>query len=190
MKVSFKFLNRWENSLFEGCQREEAEVAPAGSFMAYTVLVAAFAMNITAFVMVAIYRTELSELATAAAVIFGIALLIVVIRVVRNLFALSSAGAKVGYAAYMLALFAVCSALFTYLCGFVLMLVVAWGTFKVILGGDHKGKRTVKVRTTTTDKYGDVVTREEEAEETGRGVLGERYYTGKDSGRQYSDQDF
>jgi hypothetical protein len=195
MKVSFKFLNRWENSLFEGCQREEAEVAPASAFMANTVLVAAFAMDITGFVMVAFYRTEsLSDLAIAAAIIFSIPLLIVVIRACRNLLALSSAGAKVGYAAYMLAMFAVCTVLFTYLCGIVLMLIVLWAFIKVMLqsifGDDRKHKRTIKVRTETPNESGGVNIREEEAEETERGLLGERYYRGKDSGRTYSDQDF
>jgi chromate transport protein ChrA len=183
MKLSFKFLNRWENSIFESSQQKD--VAPVSSFMAKIILVAAFVTIITAFVMLVFYNSDEPTVATTVAIIFGVSLLIVAGKAWRNLFALSSAWMKVGYAAYILAMFAVCAALFTYLSILFLGLFIIWTILKAMLGGNRKSGDTVKVQTTTFFEDGTSKSHEEEAKESGRGILGERYYRGKDSGNEY-----
>jgi hypothetical protein len=157
------------------------------SFMAKTVLVAAFVVIITVFVILMIYQTEAGVMPiVAAAIIFGVSLLIVAYKAYRNLVALSSVGMKIGYVAYMLALFAVCAFLFTYLSLAFLMIYLFWIILKSLFssrksGGNRKFRTTVYHGDGTSDSY------EEEAEETGRGILGERFYRGKDSGKEYTE---
>jgi len=175
MKLSFKFLNRWEDSIFDNSL--DKEFTPVSSFIAGTVLVAAFVMLITFFVMAAFYnKGNDTVVIVAAAIIFGIALLAVAGKAFRNFGVLPSLGTKVGYAAYLLLLFIVCACLFTWLAAGFIMIYIFWVVIKAMLGGSNKKKGKIY--------YNDGSYEEASVE---KGVLGETYYTGKDSGNQYVD---
>jgi len=136
MKLSFNFLERWENAIFEKYQQKE--VAPVSAYMAGVILVAAAIMIVAFFVISVFYKGSEREVIIAAAVIFGIALLLVAGKASRNIMSLHSIGSKVGYAAYILVLFLFCSFLFTYLSMIFLALYIFWQFFKAVLGGGSK----------------------------------------------------
>ena len=171
MKLSFKFLNRWENSIFESTSDEG--FAPVSAFVAGTILVSAFVMNITFFVIMAMYNGNEKSVIVAAAIIFGIALLIVAGKAFRNFRAFTSVGTKAGYTAYILALFVICGGLFTYLVAAFIMLYLLWIVIKAMLGGGKKKGRIV---------YDDGSSEEASVE---KGLMGETYYKGKESGDEY-----
>ena len=170
MKVSFKFLNRWESFIFDN--NSEKEFVPVSSFMAVTIIIAAFVMVITFFIITAFNNGSNADIIIAASIIFGIALLIIIGKAFRNFKVLTSIGMKVGYAAYILALSAICACFFTWLAGGFVMLLVFWAVLKSIFSDKKKGRI-----------HYDNGTSEEATIE--KGLMGETYYTGKDSGNEY-----
>lgn len=124
MKVSFKFLNHWEYSIFENYLQKDFK--PVSAFMAGTVLITAFVAMITFLII----PNDNRSLITAAAIIFGIALLIVASKAFRNFYAFPSIGTKIGYAAYILALFVFCACLFTWSSIGIVILFIFWTIVK------------------------------------------------------------
>jgi len=129
-------LDRWEMSIFD--KSYQKAFAPISGFMAGTVLVAAAITIVALIAMVALNMNSEKNIIIAVAAIFGIVFIIVVIKVLRNIGVFSSVGVKIGYAAYILLIFAVCVCLLTYLSVIFLMLYILWGMIKAMLGGTQK----------------------------------------------------
>jgi len=136
MKVSFKFLNRWEQAIFDDFH--ETEFSPVGAFMAKSVLVASFVTLFIFFVLSAFFNGSEKDMIVAASIIFGIAFLVVTGKAFRNFRALPSIGMKAGYTAYFLVLFVICLCLLTYLAYAFLMIYLFWIFIKAMLGGSSK----------------------------------------------------
>jgi peptidoglycan/LPS O-acetylase OafA/YrhL len=180
MKLSFNFLNRWESALFG--KYGESHVPVSKTIALYAFATAVVSVGVI-FIMQMI---DISD--TIIGVAFGIigiaALVLAGMKVYRPLQQLSSIGVKIGYAAYMLALFGIIFLVSFYLVMWVLIIALCLVAAYFILvygvgNGPSKGKKKGRMY------YRDGSS--EEAEETGRGVLGETYYQGKDSGNTYVD---
>ncbi len=183
MKLSLKFLNRWENSIFKTYSESHQ---PISSFVATTVMYASGASVVSLFIM-QMCNTQKSTQDTVVGSIIGIVFLITAYKVYRVIKNFRTIGSKIGFTAYILLLFGISTCIFVTLASIALMIVLAllaiWLVFSLIgsdssSGGSGK-KKKINVR------YSDGTS--EDMEEDGRGILGETYYKNKNSGNTYVD---
>jgi phosphatidylserine synthase len=122
MKLSLDFLDCWEYAIFNKYGKEN--YCPASTFTGKLIV---WAAGILAITIVVLNFTSYDQSAsnTAVGVIFGIAFLITAWNLVTNILELTTVGAKIGYAAYMLVLFALSSAIFIALAFFAMFIVIA-----------------------------------------------------------------
>jgi hypothetical protein len=170
------FLDRWEYRLLK---KYNADHQPVASFVTVTILIACFAAVIAVFVMqMADVKGVVTDYLPAAFILA--ALLIAGWKVYKPLMALPLIGTKIAFAAAILLLFGILTPIFIMLSSLVLILalivLVLWIVLLATGGGGGGRKKKAKIR------YSDG--REEDAEESGKGILGETYYKGKESGKE------
>ncbi|MDR1055827.1 MAG: hypothetical protein LBL90_08415 [Prevotellaceae bacterium] len=177
MKLSLNFLDRWESAIFN--KYSNGNYVPVSTFTSKLILWAACILAVTVVILnFTSYDQSASEI--AAGVIFGVAFLISAWKTSKNIPAFTAVGTKIGYASYILALFAVSSAIFitlAFVAIFIIMAVLAlWVVWFFINDGSSKGN---KVRIHYSDGTS------EDADITGRGPTGETFVKGRESGREF-----
>lgn len=174
---SLNFLNRLELIVFRSFPEE---YLPVSSVVAMSTLVAAFASIIVIFFL-QMFNASPDWANIVLSIVFGLAFLYDARLTYKSMECLPSTGNKIALAAYVLALFALCSVLFIWLAVWVmviaLVVLVCWIILKVAFP-DSGGKKRV------TAHYSDGTT--EEMTEDGKGICGETYYKG-DRGGTYVD---
>ena len=181
MKLSLNFLNRWECAIFK---KYNANHSPISSFAAIIILCAAFAIVISLFLM-KMFNAQKSTIDTVDMIIVACAFIPIAYKIYQSIKPFSSIGAKIGFTAYILAFFVLCSFLSIMLAQIVLFIVLAclvlWIALLAIGGGEGSGPDGKKKKITVYHNDGS----SEEMEETGRGVCGETYYENYQSGRTH-----
>jgi hypothetical protein len=178
MKLSINFLNRWEYAALKKYNAEHTPVAKTVvSYAAATAVVSVIVMFVVNLF------TDKSEVFTVLLGVFAVSGLVASgLKTLSSLKLLSSVVVKIVYAAVMLALYAAVFWLAMILAVWTLIIAICLVIFYFILvygygNGRSGGKATMH--------YSDGSS--EEAEMTGKGVLGETYYKGKDSGNTFID---
>ena len=171
-KMSLNFLNRFERMIF----KNKTERYPAvSSSIAMSCLIAATASILIIFgLQMANADKSLGEITFC--VMFGIALLYAGYVVYKSLKLITSITEKIWLSIYSIILFSICSIAFIYLVMWVLIITLALFIFWVILkvASPSSGGKKIRVH------YNDGTT--EDMEETGKGILGETYYSGDKGG--------
>ncbi|MDR2926906.1 MAG: hypothetical protein LBV41_01695 [Cytophagaceae bacterium] len=181
MKLSLNFLNRLELKLFGKYSHSHS---PVSTFVAAATAISSFAVIfITGVIMDFIASAEQSTRDTVAYIFIGASFVATALRCIRPFKALTTAGSRAGFIAYVLCLFVAASFIFGFIAFWVaialLMLLVLWIFYYFFLGG---AERPVK----THAHYSDGT--KEEVEYTGKGITGEMYYKGKESGNEFVEQ--
>ena len=162
-----KFLDRFERWIF-GKYNENHE--PVSSFVATIILVCAAVMAI-----VGVFKLS----PTIVYVALGLSFLVTAWKAYPPLMAFATTGAKVGFGAYILVALGSLTVIFLLLATAMIYIVVgifALYLYLSLMYGDNGKKKKTKAR------YSDGTT-EELIEE--RGLMGERYYKGKDTGNEF-----
>lgn len=175
MKISLNFLDRWEYAIFG--KYNNAHVPVSKTTAKYS-LGAAVVAILVVFVM-QIFNVGEEYAGAILGVIGGLGLLLVGRKAYKQLALLASTGSKIGYAAYVLAVFAITLFVSFYLVLWTLIiaLVLVVAYFILVYGfgdGNSSGKKRFRKH------YSDGTS--EDFEEDGRGILGETYYKGNRGG--------
>lgn len=177
MTLSLNFLDRWEFAIFN--KYSNGNYTPVSTFIGKLVLWAACILGV-AVVILNFASFDQSASNTAVGIIFGGAFLIMVWKVSKNFHAFTFVKTKIGYTAYMLALFVVSSAIFitlAFVAIFIIMVALAlWVVWFFISDKSSKGK---KARIHYSDGSS------EDADITGSGPTGEVFIKGRESGREF-----
>ncbi|MDR1882102.1 MAG: hypothetical protein LBR26_04890 [Prevotella sp.] len=176
MKLSLTFLDRWESAIFN--RYSNGNYTSASTFTGKLILWAACILAVTVVILnFTSYDRSASEIAVG--VIFGGAFIIAAWKASKNIPAFTAVGTKIGYAAYILALFVIGSAIFIILAFVAIFIIIAvlalWVAWFFISDSSSKGKARIH--------YSDGSS--EDADITGRGPTGETFVKGRDSGREF-----
>ena len=168
------FINRFENWIFK---RYNGDHQPISAYVAATTLVGAFVGIILVFILKWTGNGRYED--SLFYFVIGITFLITVYKTISPIKSVAGIGAKIGYAVYILFLYSITMAVFatlTVVLVFVVAGLLALYILSLFISDDGKGKKTATIRWSDG--------RTEEAEQTGRGITGERFYKGKDSGKE------
>jgi|GEM_PF-1492029 len=173
-KISFNFLNRFEQFILKN--RSE-EYAPVSSSIAVAALVGAIVGVLGVFVL-QMTNSDESLGAVILSVAFGGVFLYSAYKVYKSMAHLPEVGGKVGLAVYAFVLFSVTSLAFLFLVMWALIIALVIGVclliLKFALGSSGGSKGRVYYNDGTS----------EEVVEDGKGICGETYYK-SESGRTH-----
>jgi hypothetical protein len=174
----FNFLDRWEYAIFKKYNENHS---PVSKFVAtacfYGAILFAIAVVIIQFAVKSADKADLlsSSIYTTIGCLFAITAL----KLYRPLMALAGTKPRIFFAVYVLLLMAILASAFMMLAAtlvfvFIIVLVIGFMLY-LMYPPESNGKKTIHYSDGTS----------EEAEKTGRGILGETYYKGKESGREF-----
>ena len=168
-------MDRWESAIFD--KRSNEYYAPISTFICKTIIWTACILVVTMVIMHFTSYDQATSIMTAA-IIFGCAFLVTAWKTGKNIPSFATIGVRVGYISYILISFAIFITLSLAAVIVVMVVSALWVAWFFIRDKPSKGKK-VKIN------YSDGSS--EEGEITGKGITGETYIKGKNSGDTFID---